>query len=137
MLSSQKVMTYELKILQKMQQIHTLANALGSSHALKSTIANQMMKLDELESLCQILFAQRGWDISELDPFRKWLNRIRFRYQDDPSIAEALIHLYTDETIEISRCCNRWEQRDTSARNLTQKLLDCCATGIRLMQQFL
>ena len=137
MLSSQEVITYELKMLQKMQQIHTLANTLAASHALKSLIANQIIRLDELESHLLSLSSQRGWDVPDFPSFMKLLTRLHFRRENDPSIAENLIYSYTDVTIEIRKRYNQWYQNDTAAQNLTQKFLDCCEAGIRQMQQFL
>ncbi len=137
MVTGQEFLYYQLVSVQQMQYVLTLADEADASHALKTSIREQLATLDQLESHLQILSVQRGWDIPDYDPIRKSLTALRFRQRKDSGIAEYLIRLYTDHTVAMMKHFNQWKADDSSIRNLFQKVSDCCAIGIRQMQPFL
>ena len=137
MITGQELLSVQLSHLQHMQFILSRADTAAASHALKTRIQEQSVKLDQLETQMQIHFLQRGWDFYDADPLSKWIAGLRFRCRDDSAIAEHLIRLYSDRTIAMTRLRNQWKPDDRNAINLYQKFLDHCAVGIGQMQPFL
>lgn len=137
MVTGQELVFTQLDSLHKLQHCLLLAKSAASSHTMKSVISDQISKLDQIESLIQILATQRGWEIIEMEPLSRWIISLRFHYRKDPSIAEHLICFYTEKTITMMKQYNRWDQRDQSIQILFQKLMDNCTLGIRQIALYL
>lgn len=137
MVTAQELLSYELKEIQKTQHILSMAETAAAFHKLKTDIRTQMEELDRLECQVQVLAAQRGWDVADMEPASRWMASIRFRCRKDPAIAEQLIRHYTQSSITLLKLYHRWSRDDDSIRSVFQKYMDCCTVGIRQMQSFL
>lgn len=137
MITAKEFVSAQLKTLQNMQYVLCLAESAAASHRLKSHIKGQITGLDELENHFQNLSMQRGWEITEIEPFRKFLTSASFRPHQDADIAEYLIRRYNRDSIELLKLNNRLEREDAAIRNLFQKLLDQYTIGIRQLHHFL
>lgn len=137
MVSAEIFLAAQLNTLHRMQYTLTLADSAAASHRLKSDLLSQLSALDQLESQFQILSAQRGWEIQEMDPADRWRISLRFHYRKDPKIAQYLISMYTQGSIGLLKLYNRLESEDVTVRRYFQKFMDHCTVGIRQMQPFL
>lgn len=137
MVTEQEYLSAQVRTMQRMQYLLSLASAAAASHRLISDINAQMAALDQLESRYRILSVQRGWDLPEMEPYDKWLTSLRFRCRKDDRIAEYLIRRYTDDTIALLKLHNRWTLDDPSIKNLFQKYMDSHTVAIRQLQVFL
>lgn len=117
-----------------------LDTSLGSG--LRDTLQRQLKEYDSMETEAYTIAVQRGWDLSELDPGRRFLrDRItRMKLgtgQTDSRIADLLIQGNTKGMIQGLRQLHQYEPQDRQIRILSQKLLDCETAHIRQMQNFL
>ena len=117
-----------------------LDTSLGAS--LRSTLENQLLEYDSIETEAHTLALQRGWELPELDPGRRFLKdrvtRMKLNVRNtDSRIADILIQGNTKGMIQGLKNQHRLETPDQPIRVLSQKLLDCETAHIRQMQQFL
>lgn len=117
-----------------------LDTTMGSS--LRNTLKNQLQEYDSMETDAYTLALQRGWDLSELDPGRRFLrdriNRMKLSSRNtDSSIADILIQGNTKGMILGLKNIHQTETPDQQIRILSQKLLDCETAHIRQMQHYL
>ena len=117
-----------------------LDTSLGSS--LRSTLEHQLREYDSIETEAYTIALQRGWDLPELDPGRRFLKdrltRIRLNGRGtDSRVADILIRGNTKGMIQGLRNLHQLEIQDHQIRILSQKLLDCETAHIRQMQTFL
>ena len=137
MITAQDMIGMELQMLHRMQYMLEVASGTVASHALKAEIDQQIIQLDQLETQFHIHAHQRGWNLPECEPAGRWLVRFSFRRRKDPATAEFLLHLYTDDTIKMLKCYNRWSQDDISVRRLFQNHTDCYIHGCRQLQTYI
>ncbi len=109
---------------------------------LRSTLEQQLLEYDSLETEACRIAQQRGWDLPEMDAFLRFLTDRMARMQlsgrnNDSSIADILIRMNTKGMIRSLRELNRFPGKDPQIRILSQKLLDCENANIRQMQSFL
>ena len=117
-----------------------LDTTLGSS--LRNTLKEQLREYDSIETEAYTLALQRGWDLRELDPGRRFLrdrmNRMKLSGRNpDSRIADILIQGNTKGMIQGLKNIHQTEELDHQIRILSQKLLDCETAHIRQMQGFL
>ena len=117
-----------------------LDTSLGSG--LRNTLEMQLREYDSMETEAHTIALQRGWDLPELDPGRRFLRdrlmRMKLNGPDtDSRIADLLIRRNTKGMIQGLRQLHQSETQDQQIRILSQKLLDCETAHIRQMQNFL
>ena len=117
-----------------------LDTSLGAS--LRSTLENQLLEYDSIETEAHTIALQRGWELPELDPGRRFLKdrvtRLKLNGRGtDSRIADLLIQGNTKGMIQGLRNLHRFAGQDHQIRILSQKLLDCETAHIRQMQAFL
>ena len=117
-----------------------LDTALGSS--LRNTLEAHLKEYDSMESEAYSIALQRGWELPELDPGKRFLKdritRMKINGRNtDSRIADMLIRGNTDGMIRGLKNLHQLESQDHQIRILSQKLLDCETAHIRQMQVFL
>ena len=110
--------------------------------SLRNTLKDQLQEYDSIETEAYTLALQRGWDLVELDPGRRFLrdrmNRMKLNSRNtDSRIADILIQGNTKGMIRGLKNLHQFEGLDHQIRILSQKLLDCETAHIRQMQGFL
>ena len=117
-----------------------LDTPLGSG--LRSTLESQLREYDSIETEAFTIALQRGWELPELDPGRRFLKdrvtRLKLNGRGtDSRIADLLIQGNTKGMIQGLRNLHRFSGQDHQIQILSQKLLDCETAHIRQMQLFL
>ena len=117
-----------------------LDTPLGSG--LRSTLESQLREYDSIETEAFTIALQRGWELPELDPGRRFLKdrvtRLKLNGRGtDSRIADLLIQGNTKGMIQGLRNLHRFSGQDHQIQILSQKLLDCETAHIRQMQAFL
>ena len=110
--------------------------------SLRNALKDQLQEYDSIETEAYTLALQRGWDLVELDPGRRFLrdrmNRMKLNSRNtDSRIADILIQGNTKGMIRGLKNLHQFEGLDHQIRILSQKLLDCETAHIRQMQGFL
>ena len=110
--------------------------------ALRKTLEVQLREYDSIETEAFTIALQRGWELPELDPGRRFLKdrvtRLKLNGRGtDSRIADLLIQGNTKGMIQGLRNLHRFSGQDHQIRILSQKLLDCETAHIRQMQAFL
>ena len=110
--------------------------------SLRNTLKDQLQEYDSIETEAYTLALQRGWDLVELDPGRRFLRdrvtRMKINGRNtDSRIADILIQGNTKGMIRGLKNLHQFEGLDHQIRILSQKLLDCETAHIRQMQGFL
>ena len=117
-----------------------LDTLMGSS--LRNTLLTQLKEYDTKETDILSTVQQRGWEVSGMDPLKRFLKdrMIRFRlYRDhsDSKIAEIMIQINTKSMTECFKYLHQYNGQDTQVCILTQKILDCETAHIRQLQRYL
>ena len=117
-----------------------LDTTLGTS--LRSALESQLREYDSMEAETYTIALQRGWELPELDPGRRFLKDRLTRMKlngpnTDSRIADILIRGNTNGMIQGLKRMHQLEIKDHQIRILSQKLLDCETAHIRQMQPFL
>lgn len=110
--------------------------------SLRSTLETQLKEYDAMETEAYTIALQRGWELPEVDPGRRFLKdritRMKLNVRNtDSQIADILIRGNTNGMIQGLKNLHQLETQDRQVRILSQKLLDCETAHIRQMQQFL
>lgn len=110
--------------------------------SLRNTLESQLQEYNSMETEAYTIALQRGWELPELDPGRKFLKdrvtRLQLNSsQTDSRIADLLIRENTRGMIRGFRNLHQAEGLDYQIQILSQKLLDCETAHIRQMQGFL
>ena len=110
--------------------------------SLRNALKDQLQEYDSIETEAYTLALQRGWDLVELDPGRRFLRdrvtRMKINGRNtDSRIADILIQGNTKGMIRGLKNLHQFEGLDHQIRILSQKLLDCETAHIRQMQGFL
>ena len=142
MKQSQEVLSTLLKTIQIGQtDIRSVLDTTMRS-SLRNTLKDQLQEYDSIETEAHTLALQRGWDLVELDPGRRFLrdrmNRMKLNSRNtDSQIADILIQGNTKGMIRGLKNLHQFEGLDHQIKILSQKLLDCETAHIRQMQSFL
>lgn len=110
--------------------------------SLRSTLESQLQEYDSIETEAYTIALQRGWELPELDPGRRFLKdrvtRMKLSGRNtDSRIADILIQGNTRGMIQGFKNLHQFDGQDHQIRVLSQKLLDCETAHIRQMQSFL
>ena len=108
---------------------------------LRSALESQLLEYDALESRAHALAAQRGWELSELDPAIKFMSDMMTRMQvgsgrRDAKIAELMIKGNTKGLTKQLKNSHILRHTDQPVNDLNQKLLDSERANIRQIQGF-
>lgn len=141
MTNSKEILTSVLKTAQMGQVgIRSVLDA-GTRPALREALADQLQEYDSIESEAHAIASQRGWELQELDPMKRFLSdrmvRLRLdRGNCDSKIAAMMIQGNTKGMIKSIQMLNHYTGEDR-IRIVAQKLLDCETANIRQMKGFL
>jgi len=110
--------------------------------SLRKTLERQLQEYDSIETEAYTIALQRGWELPELDPGRRFLRDRLTRMKlngghSDSRIADILIQANTKGMIQGLKSLHQSDGQDHQLRILSQKLLDCETAHIRQMQAFL
>ena len=142
MKKSQQLLSDMLKTIQISQvEIRSVLDTPMPS-SLRSTLESQLREYDSIETEAFTIALQRGWELPELDPGRRFLKdritRMKLNVRNpDSRIADLLIRGNTNGMILGLKNLHQLGTQDRQVRILSQKLLDCETAHIRQMQQFL
>ena len=142
MKKSQQLLSDMLKTIQISQvEIRSVLDTPMPS-SLRSTLETQLKEYDAMETEAYTIALQRGWELPEVDPGRRFLKdritRMKVNVRNpDSRIADLLIRGNTDGMIRGLKNLHQLQIQDRQVRILSQKLLDCETAHIRQMQQFL
>ena len=139
---SEQLLSALLKTVQLGQvEIRSLLDtSMGSG--LRDVLEQQLREFDSIETEAYTIALQRGWDLAELDPGRRFwkdrMTRMKLNSWDtDSRIADILILEHTKGMIRGLKHIHRFQEKDPQIRILSQKLLDCETAHIQRMQGFL
>lgn len=142
MKQNQELLSAMLKTIQlgQVEIRSVLDTTLGTS--LRSALESQLREYDSMEAETYTIALQRGWELPELDPGRRFLKDRLTRMKlngpnTDSRIADILIRGNTNGMIQGLKRMHQLEIKDHQIRILSQKLLDCETAHIRQMQPFL
>ena len=142
MKQNQELLSAMLKTIQlgQVEIRSVLDTTLGTS--LRSALESQLREYDSMEAETYTIALQRGWELPELDPGRRFLKDRLTRMKlngpnTDSRIADILIRGNTNGMIKGLKRMHQLEIKDHQIRILSQKLLDCETAHIRQMQPFL
>ena len=142
MKKSQQLLSDMLKTIQISQvEIRSVLDTPMPS-SLRSTLETHLKEYDAMETEAYTIALQRGWELPEVDPGRRFLKdritRMKLNVRNpDSRIADLLIRGNTDGMIRGLKNLHQLQTQDRQVRILSQKLLDCETAHIRQMQQFL
>ena len=110
--------------------------------SLREVLEMQLSEYDSIETEAYSIALQRGWDLPELDPGKRFLKdritRMKLNGRNtDSRIADILILENTKAMIRGLKYLHQSDNQDHQIRILSQKLLDCETAHIRQMQIFL
>ncbi len=114
----------------------------STNPALRRALESQLLEYDTIESDAQILAAQRGWELPELDPavriMADMMTRMRISKRDpDSKIADMMIQGNTRGMVKSLKNLHRFDYEDAQISTISQRLLDCETANIRQMKAFL
>lgn len=114
-----------------------------SMHAnMRSILQSQLQEYHSMETEAYTIAMQRGWELSELEPAKRFLidkiTRTKLNGRNtDSKIADMLILENTKAMIQGLKNLHQLDGPDHQLQILSQKLLDCETAHIRQMQTFL
>ena len=109
---------------------------------LRAVLEDQLREYDRIESEAFRIASQRGWELEELDPARRFLKDrlsragLAGRHRDS-RIAGFAIQDNSKGMIQVIRELHRYPGQEDAVRNLCQRLLDCQQANIQSLQDFL
>lgn len=109
---------------------------------LRRCLENQLKEYNALEREAVSIAASRGWDLRDLEPSVKLMNKANTRLKlfhghTDSKIAGLMIHSSTRGLVDCIRQQRQFDAKDQSLSTICQKLQDCENANIRQMQMFL
>ena len=109
---------------------------------LRKALESQLQEYDAIESEAHALASQRGWELPELDPGKRFMADMMVRMKlnfgnADSKIAGMMIQGNTQGMITGLKNLHQFDGQDSQVSTLSQKLLDCETANIRQMQHFL
>lgn len=110
--------------------------------ALRKALESQLHEYDVIETEAHAIASQRGWELPELDPAKRFLadrmTRMKLnRRNTDSKIADMMIQGNTKGMIKGLKNLHQFPEQDDQISILSQRLLDCESANIRQMQGFL
>lgn len=110
--------------------------------ALRKALETQLLELDSIESEAYAIASQRGWELPEADPAKRFLSdrmmRIKLtRGNCDSRIAGMMILRNTKSMVNGLKDLHQYPHQDDRISSICQKLLDSETANIRQMQSFL
>lgn len=110
--------------------------------SLRKALQSQSREYDSIESEALALAGQRGWELHEMQPFKRLTAAISAQIKlghdnSDSKIAEFIIQSNTQGMIQGFKNLHQYRRTDSQVTFLTQRLLDCETANIRQMQHFL
>ena len=142
MKNSRELLTAVLKTTQTTQAgIRSILDA-SMRPALRKALEAQLREYDRIESEAYSIASQRGWDLPEQDPAKRFLSRrlIRLKLSRgncDSRIAGMIILGNTKGMVKGLQDLHQYPHQDDRISAVCQKLLDSETAGIRQMQSFL
>ena len=109
---------------------------------LRKALESQLHEYDAIETEAHSIATQRGWELPELDPAKRFLadrmTRMKLnRRNSDSKIADMMIQGNTKGMIKGLKDLHQFPEQDDQVSILSQRLLDCETANIRQMQGFL
>lgn len=109
---------------------------------LRKALESQLHEYDAIETEAHSIATQRGWELPELDPAKRFLTdrmtRMKLnRRNSDSRIADMMIQGNTKGMIKGLKDLHQFPEQDDQVSILSQRLLDCETANIRQMQGFL
>lgn len=109
---------------------------------LRKALESQLREYDCIEGEAHAIASQRGWELRELDPAKRFLadrmTRMKLtRGNCDSKIADMMIQGNTKGMIKGLKNLHQYPHQDDRISAISQKLLDCETANIRQMQAFL
>ena len=109
---------------------------------LRKALQSQLKEFDSIEFEAHALASQRGWELREIQPYKRMMTGISThmklrRGNADSKIASMMIQSNTSDMIEGLMNLHQYQQQDSQVSALSQRLLDCETASIRQMQNFL
>ena len=142
MKNSKELLTAVLKTAQFGQV--GICSALDTSirPALRKTLESQLREYRNIENEAYAIASQRGWELPELDPAKRFLSdrltRIKLtRGNCDSRIAGMMILGNTRDMVKGLKDLHQYPIQDDHISSICQKPLDCETANIRQMQSFL
>lgn len=109
---------------------------------LRKALESQLHEYDAIETEAYAIASQRGWELPELDPAKRFLvdrtTRMKLnRRNTDSKIADMMIQGNTKGMIKGLKNLHQFPEQDGQVSILSQRLLDCETANIRQMQGYL
>ena len=109
---------------------------------LRKALESQLHEYDAIETEAHSIATQRGCELPELDPAKRFLTdrmtRMKLnRRNSDSRIADMMIQGNTKGMIKGLKDLHQFPEQDDQVSILSQRLLDCETANIRQMQGFL
>ena len=110
--------------------------------ALRKALESQLREFDSIESEAFSIASQRGWELPELDPAKRFLSdrmtRMKLtRGNCDSRIAGMMILGNTKGMVKGLKDLHQYPHQDDRISAVCQRLLDSETANIRQMQSFL
>ena len=110
--------------------------------ALRKALQTQLQEYSSIEADSYILASQRGWELREVQPGKRFAAGIRTHMKlrhgnSDSAIADMIIQENTRAMIDGLKDLHQYQQPNSQVSVLSQRLLDCETANIRQMQPFL
>ena len=110
--------------------------------ALRKALETQLREFDSIESEAFSIASQRGWELPELDPAKRFLSdrmtRMKLtRGNCDSRIAGMMILGNTKGMVKGLKDLHQYPHQDDRISAVCQRLLDSETANIRQMQSFL
>lgn len=110
--------------------------------ALRKALEAQLREYDSIESEAHAIAGQRGWELPEPDPAKRFLSdrmtRMKLtRGNCDSRIAGMMILSNTRDMVKGLKDLHQYPHQDDRISAVCQKLLDSETAAIRQMQSFL
>ena len=110
--------------------------------ALRKALEAQLREYDSIENEACAIASQRGWELPEPDPAKRFLSdritRMKLtRGNCDSRIAGMMILGNTKAMVKGLKDLHQYPHQDDRVSGLCQKLVDSETAGIRQMQTFL
>ena len=110
--------------------------------ALRKALESQLQEYDIIESEAHSIASQRGWELPELDPAKRFMADTMTRMKltggnTDSKIADMMIQGNTKGMIKSLKNLHHFSVHDSQISAISQKLLDCETANILQMQGFL
>lgn len=109
---------------------------------LRILLKDQLLEYDALEAEVHSLAAQRGWEMRDMDPAKRFMTdrliRLKLSGRNyDSEIASLMIQGTTKNMIQSLKNSRQYPVEDEGLQILARKLIDCETAAIQQMRAFL